>query len=92
MRTIQQPTILTGSLVLSEQEDMAALDSASLSTSCDSSKLLLGEDRDRDKLAARGPDIISHTDPLSSLGKHRRKIIAIPVESVSVMLLIGQYC
>ena len=90
MRTIQQPTILTGSLVLSEQEDMAALDSASLSTSCDSSKLLLGEDRD--KLTARGPDIISHTDPLSSLGKHRRKIIAIPVESVSVMLLIGQYC
>ena len=90
MRTIQQPTILTGSLVLSEQEDMAALDSASLSTSCDSSKLLLGEDRD--KLALRGPDIISHTDPLSSLGKHRRKIIAIPVESVSVMLLIGQYC
>ena len=76
MRTIQQPTLLSGSLILpSDQEDIANVtDSASLSTSCDSKKMLLGEG---DKLAPLGPDIISHTAPLSTMGKHRRKIIAI---------------
>ena len=75
MRTIQQPTLLNGSLVLTDQEDIANVtDTASLSASCDSNKMLLGEG---DKLGPLGPDIISHTNPLSTMGKHRRKIIAI---------------
>ena len=69
MRTIQQPPLLTGS-----QDIANVTDTDSLSTSCDSSKMLLGEG---DKLGTLGPDIISHTNPLSTMGKHRRKIIAI---------------
>ena len=69
MRTIQQPPLLTGS-----QDIANVTDTASLSASCDSSKMLLGEG---DKLGTLGPDIISHTNPLSTMGKHRRKIIAI---------------
>lgn len=75
MRTIQQPPLLTGSLVLTDQEDIANVtDTASLSASCDSNKMLLGEG---DKLGPLDPDIISHTNPLATMGKHRRKIIAI---------------
>ena len=82
MRTIQQPPLLTGS-----QDIPNVTDTASLSASCDSSKMLLGEG---DKLGSLGPDIISHTNPLSTMGKHRRKIIAIRDVDTSSGIVLSQ--
>lgn len=66
-----QPTKLNGSLVLTDQEEIGHIDSDSFSNS-DSKNI----SDDTEKLV--GPDIISHTNGLSM--KHRRKIIAIPVD------------
>ena len=75
LRTIQQQqsTFLNGSLILTSQEDIGVIDSGD---SISSAKKILITSSTSDSEKLNGPDIISHTNAL----KHRRKIIAIPVD------------
>ena len=77
LRTIhqQQSTFLNGSVILTSQEDIEIMDTGEPSVNFDSNNILI---RTGDSDTMVGPDIISHTNPVNM--KHRRKIIAIPVD------------
>ena len=71
-----QSTFLNGSVILTSQEDIEVMDAGDAGVNFDSNNILI---RPGDPDSMVGPDIISHTNPV----KHRRKIIAIPVDGDS---------